>query len=449
MDNLSLDIRSSVILKTELPVTEPDLAPEKTPPDALNEIGGAADWAIWGNNNRQPTEMRTLIDGCGVLNAALDAKARLCLGKGLQPFILRNIDAEGKEELEWVNDNEVHDWLEESELYQHLLDMSYDENAYGWCAGTMVFNRAKTRVNRLRRVDVYDCRLSRRRPESGNIIKELYMADDWGIVHGANDKSIVRLPLALEGREHTTIKQAMDGSRLPPEMAYINRRRRDGRQYYANPLWYSAKQWVKVAAEIPRLKNAMFQNQLTIKYVVTISRSYWEENFPGFSTMPLDKRKAIVSEVHDTVEKALTTTDNQYKTIFTSTSVDPVTKEEVPHIKVETLDDKIKDGKLLPDSSAANSEILFALLVNPALMGAGQPGGPYSNNAGGSNIRESYLTAIMMLEAERKSNSRIMRVVKKINGWNRLETNGRLVWRFPAGVLTTLDTGKSTKSENL
>jgi hypothetical protein len=158
--------------------------------------------------------------------------------------------------------------------------------------------------------------------------------------------------------------------------------------------------------------------------------------------------------------------------MFNGGFFEKITGKFVPYVQVEAIDDKFTDGKWLPDSAAANSEILFALNMNPALMGAGQPGGAYSNNAGGSNVRESYLVQMMLLDAERKMNTRLMNVVKKFNGWAaRLEKETtvttsstdalgttssttrtytpRLVFRFQSGLLTTLDTGKSTKGEAL
>jgi hypothetical protein len=127
----------------------------------------------------------------------------------------------------------------------------------------------------------------------------------------------------------------------------------------------------------------------------------------------------------------------------------PATGELEPDIDIKVIDDKFKDGALLPDSTAANSEIIFSMMMNPALMGNGQPGGPYSNNAGGSNVRESYLVQLMLMEAERKEIARELWIVSEINGWNKKYNSAtqRLVWRFPSGLLTTLDTGKSTKGE--
>jgi hypothetical protein len=233
------------------------------------------------------------------------------------------------------------------------------------------------------------------------------------------------------------------------EYAIINRNMRNGRQYYPPPLWYSAKNWVDIAKSVPKMKTALFNNQMTIKYLVTISMNYWKRIHQKWDTYTPEKRQEVIDKKLDEIDKYLTGNENQYKSIFANSYIDPVTKQEVADIKIDVLDDKVKDGKLLPDSAAANSEILFALNVNPALFGAGQPEGAYSNNAGGSNIREAFMMQLMLLEWERRQNARLFNVVKKYNGWSeRLESETkRLVFRYPSGLLTTLDTGKSTKPE--
>lgn len=112
-------------------------------------------------------------------------------------------------------------------------------------------------------------------------------------------------------------------------------------------------------------------------------------------------------------------------------------------IEIIALDDKIKDGKLLPDSAGANSEIAFALKMNTAIAGVTMPGtGSNVSNGGGSNIREAYLVQVMLMEAERRISSRMLNIVKKYNGWM---PGKRLVFRFPNQILTTLDKGKNTE----
>jgi hypothetical protein len=421
-------------------------------------------YADWGTNNDLPIKMAKDIEECGVLSAALDAKARIAVGKGLQPFLLMGVDKEGKEELEWVNDSEIHDWFELNDSFGYSINSIYDRCSYGWSPSQLLLSRNRQKINRIKRTDVVTARLAKK--DTNGFINNLYLSADWEQYNTANSEHVKTIPILEEGAEYFDIIERSSGF----EFAVINRQMRNGRGYYPPTLWYSAKRWVDHAKSIPAVKNSMMNNEMTIKYMVTISMSYWKRIHKQWDTYTPQKRQEVMDTKLKEIDDYLSGVENQYKSIITSSYFDPVSKQEVPDIKIEVLDDKIKDGKLLTDSAAANSEILFALCVNPALVGAGQPGGAYANNAGGSNIRESYLVQLMLLEWERRDSARIFNIVKNYNGWaKRLEVEKsifaavqgnntattekkvkpRLVFRYPSGLLTTLDTGKSTKGEVL
>ncbi len=140
----------------------------------------------------------------------------------------------------------------------------------------------------------------------------------------------------------------------------------------------------------------------------------------------------------------------------------------VDDITITVIDDKIKDGKMLPDNAAADKQILFSMFFNPAIWGGNLLGDGASGGAGsGSDIREATLVLLMLLHPERMQNLTTFNLIKKYNGWSeRLEkprkkifaindpnppSGGagiiipRLVFRYSSSILTTLDTGKSTK----
>lgn len=425
--------------------------PEKT-------IGASRPYADWGTNNDLPIKMAKDIEECGVLNAGLDAKVRIAIGKGPMPFLLLNIDNEGKEELEFVGDSEIHDWMELNDSFSLSGNAMYDKFSYGWSPCQVILSRNRKKINRVKRTDVVTARLEKKNKQTG-LIENLFLCDDWETNPAEGSDYLKKIPILEEGVEYFDLQERTSGF----EFALINRQLRNGRGYYPPTLWYSAKAWVDYIKRIPALKNAMMDNQITVKYLVTISATYWRRIHTQWDTMTPEKKQEIMDKKLDEIDQYLSGVENQYKSIFTSSYIDPVTKQEIADIKIEVLDDKIKDGKLLPDSAAGNSEVLFALQVNPALVGAGQPGGAYASNAGGSNIREAYLTQLMTLEWERKDNARIYNLVKNFNGWSeRLEketiittattsrtVKPRLVFRYPSGLLTTLDTGKSTKGEVL
>jgi hypothetical protein len=116
------------------------------------------------------------------------------------------------------------------------------------------------------------------------------------------------------------------------------------------------------------------------------------------------------------------------------------------YIQISPIKDETKQGELLPDSAAANFEILFSIGMSPALIGMNVlGGGSYGGGAGsGSDIREAAMVQIMIQSFERQSLVRKLSLASRINGWS--ARHAGLVWRFPGQVLTTLDKGKSTEA---
>ena len=468
IEGIGFGSRSGSIFKAlDLPGYGPEGSQPSAPP-AVRDYSSAM-WSPWGSDNLQPVTMADHIEHCGVLFAALDSKARIAAGGGVEAFFKMDVQ-DGKEHLEWCNDQEIQDWLEENNMYETQKELAYDATAYGWNAGTMILNRGRDRINKIRRLDVYEARLGKRKAAE-RFSTDLFLCSDWanGGTTYDTDKH-VRIPLLQDGNEYSDLTEKTTTNVF--EYAFTNRLRRNGRQYYPMPLWFANEAWVKVVRSIPAYKNAIFKNQIVLKYVVTIHPQYWVDNIEGFGDLDFKTQAEKQKLVFDRIDQWLSSENNAGKSLFNSGFFDKASGTFVPYVQVEAIDDKFKDGKLLPDSAAGNSEILFATMTNPALMGVGQPGGAYANNAGGSNVRESYLVQMMLMDAERKMNTRIMNTVKKFNGWSkRLEvatnrtitTTGlggktqsttsmvipRLVFRFQSNLLTTLDTGKSTKPETV
>lgn len=122
---------------------------EKVAGQSKEDQDSQSEWALWGSDNLLPVQMADNIENCGVLSAALDAKARIAAGKGIQPFFLENVGDDGKEELKWVNDAEILDWLEENSVFDLGLDFSYDRSGYGWRTGSFMLNRTKDKIARV------------------------------------------------------------------------------------------------------------------------------------------------------------------------------------------------------------------------------------------------------------------------------------------------------------
>lgn len=417
---------------------EPKQIIKATKEPSTSSDGSTTPYVPWGADNAEPTRIREKVQGCGVLNSTIDAKARITIGRGPRLVRVKGYDKKGDEIMDYVEPNEepeAWNFLETNDIFKTGLDIC--KNLFTFAISpTQIIKNAEGKISGFKAMDAFEMRLERMKNAT---IEKAFFSSDWqpadALAHS------LQLPVIPDYNPVDFLKNHK-GSHF----VLLHRHLSAGERYYPRGAWKSAENWVDIARSVPLMKASMFKNQMNIKYVIVIAPQYWTDQFgvewQGFTVVEQLKHK---KDLIDKIEKSLRGDENSNKSIFTSGYTDPMTKQFTPHIQVNVIDDKMKDGKFLPDSGAANAEIMFALMMNPALIGADMPGGPYSSSGGsGSNIREAYLVQIMLHELERKMISQIFTLAKHVNGWN-----NALQLRYQGLILTTLDTGKSTKQENL
>lgn len=435
--------QGAVFIMNGIPAT--DGKTTTTPPP--RDLYTAQPWSPWGSNNLLPYEMLEHLDNCSVLSAGVDTKARIAISKGLRPFKLINVDpVTGEEQLEYVNDTEISDFLELNDDYNYALGITSDGLRFGLDHTQIILNKKRDKINRILRTDVTTMRLEKADKTSG-IIKNTYLCSEWNRHNTYQSEFHKKIPLLQIGNEWQSLQDYTSGY----EFAVVNRYLANDKYYYSLPLWWAARMWVEIAREIPLMKKSGFKNQMSLKYIVSISSTYWGNNIPGYSTMTDVEKAAARNLKLNEIDLYLVGSENAHKSIFATTYIDQASGKEVKDIQIEVLDDKIKDGKMLPDSAAADKQIMFALEMNPALNGSNLLSDGASGGGGsGSDIREAFLVQIMLNEFERRKAAKVFNLVKRMNGWyQRYDAKGTpLIFRYPSSVLTTLDTGKSTKPAN-
>lgn len=409
----------------------------KTVP-GTNEVMGKI--AMWGSSNLLPQEMAADIEATGVLSAAIDAKARIALGKGPYPARIIGLNDDGYEQLKFEQDSEIQDWLEMNNAYEYGYKTLRDMFGYGNAFTQILLSQDRTKIWGFKREDPAECRFEKI-SEASQRIHNVYMSGDWSMYSSpgeGKDPRYATIPLLDRDYPLYDLMSRTSGHNYMLSLQYAL----NGRKYYAPSPWYAAKRWVKIAQGVPEMKEAMFKNQMTIKYLIDIHPEFWSVYDSRYDTANDDLKKSIVKDLYKKIDEYLVGGNNAYKSLVSTMVTDKATNEVVPGIKVTALDDKIKDGKLLPDSAAANIEILLPLMINSALFGVDMPGGAaYGGGAGsGSNIREGYLVQVMLVEFERRQISKIFDIAKRMNGWDK-----SLVLRYPNQILTTLNTGKNTQ----
>ena len=211
---------------------------------------------------------------------------------------------------------------------------------------------------------------------------------------------------------------------------------------YGEPIWWPAwvAGWIEIAHSVPQFLKRAYKNQTTWKWHVQIPYSFWDKKFPlaDFEN-DAKKREGKINEYMNSIERNLLGPENAEKPIFTNYAVNEYNGRVEEEWKITPLSNKYNAGQEnLVTSSAANSEILFALMVNPNVMGSQMPGGVYAGNQGGSNIREAFLVNIANAWLDRQN------ILDPLRLFLKMKFNKDVELRFRNTILTTLDSGAGT-----
>lgn len=411
--------------------------PEKTVPyDQLNIMP----WALWGTDNLLPNRMIADIETCGILNAIIDGKARFALCEGVVPVFMK-YDGKARVIDSICDKPEIVYFLEDNNQFLHTFGWMKDLCGFGDAAARIMLNADRNKVVMFQRDDITEIRYSKKDPKTGKI-NSLYYSAQWDRqITSQKDNRVFQIPLLDTNNPLNDLKEK--AARGIAEHAITMRQPGWGKHYYSVPLWYGAYKWVKIAQGVPEMKAAMFENNMRIKYMVVIYDLYWEANYPEWDAMDDDAKETARNALFNEIDTWLTGSKNAYKSIFVGGKYTLDGGKSMQYIEIKPIEDTTQAGELLPDSAAANSEIAFAMMWNNAMTGGNQKNGLYQENQGGSNVREATAMQVIIHELERKQVQRLFNIIKRFNGWD--VTYPGLDFIIPGTILTTLDTGGSTK----
>lgn len=393
------------------------------------------EYAAWGCSNCYPDEAERVIEITSVLKTALNYKSRCCYGQGVMPVQVVGYDGGGNEILHPVNDGNLLAYLRGFTFRNFHTAAFRDLIKFGNTFPLLVFDNEGKSIVRVDTLNARHCRISLDK-------RKLLVFGDFKNSSPTHDKTIVYDMLSeqdplfdlLHRRDTGTLKSAAVA--FPRIRNYFS-----NNDYYATPDWESARNsgWIDIAHKIPVFLNRAYENAMNLMWHVQIPATYWEKQFPRSEYKNVEERKTLIQQFLDKFEEELTDTKNANKSLVTQYYIDESGKRNGEWI-ITRLDDEIKAEERLSTSAAANSEILFSLMVNPSVLGAGMPGGPYSGNAGsGSDIREGLLVSMILSNIEKNAVLDPVEAMLQFNGYDNIDLRYRNI------MLTTLDSGGSTQ----
>ena len=395
------------------------------------------EYACWGGANRYPEEALDVIGKTGVLSTGLNYKCRCCYGQGVMPVTLTGLDAQNREQYTPVNNPEVLNYLRGYTFRQYHTTAFRDLIKLGNSFPVFVFNADGSRIIRTETVNARHCRIS---------IDKTKLLLFGEFDRRFPDDTAKVFDMLNEADPFTHLQILKEQGRLNGKCVAFPRIRNyySNNDYYALPDWDTAWKsgWIDIAHKIPTFLKKAYSNAMNLMWHIQIPDTYWEKKFPEENFESATDREKAINAYLDSFEQQLTSEENPAKTLTTGFTLNESGKAEEKWV-IERLENEIKAEDRLSTSAAANSEILFSLMVNPSVLGAGMPGGPYAGNAGsGSDIREGLLVSLILNYIEKQQVLDPIELMLEYNGIHDVE----LVYRNI--ILTTLNTGKSTE-ENI
>ena len=417
------------------PAKRPDVSKQLEKQDDKVTVDGQT-IVSWGASNDFPTKANELIRSVGVLNTGLKFIRNFTLGQGIFPCRVTGYDDLGNEQLQVLNDQKLISFCQGRMVRRYLEKAARDYLKYGKADVQLIPNTEGTEMAGINTLNTLFTRYSEAK---NGIIEKCIVSGHWPDQPPSGEFESFDLLdeydpfFDLESRRLT-------GRIKGKSVIYSIRDSWSNNDYYSEPIWYSAylAGWVDVARLVPNFLKKAFQNQITWKWHVQIPYAFWDRKFPATEYKDISARQAAIEEYMDRIEENLCGSDNADKPIFTFFEINPHNGKAEEQWIIEALDNKYKENDKLITSAAANSEILFSLMLNPNVLGAGMPGGTYAGNQGGSNIREAFLVNVANAWLDRQNLLDPLELFLQFNGVKDVQI------RFRNTILTTLDSGAGT-----
>lgn len=391
--------------------------------------------ASWGTNNDFPLQANNIIRSIGVLNTGLKFIRNFTLGQGIFPCTIKGYDDDGNELLEVVKDQEVIDFCQSRMVRRYLEKVLRDYLKYGKGDVQLIPNEDGSRMVG---INTLNAMYSRYTIAKKGVIEKVIVSSKWPDSPGQGE--FEALTCLDEYDPFLNMDLLKDQGKIKSDsIVFPVRDSWSNAEYYSEPIWYSAHLagWTEVAQVVPRFLRKAYENQISWKWHVQIPYAFWDKKFPKEEFKKTVDRQVAIERYMDDLEVNLTGAENANKPLITFFEISPNGKAEEQWI-VTPLDNKQKDADKLITSAAANSEILFSLMLNPNVLGAGMPGGTYAGNQGGSNIREAFLVNIANAWIDRQNILDPLELFLHYNGVEGIQL------RFRNTILTTLDKGAGT-----
>lgn len=400
-------------------------------PDAPITVGDVK-IVPWGANNDLPQQVLTKIRKSDVTGSNTNFNISAAYGQGIVPMLKQEgsyVPCDNEEVLQFFEDNDINGFF-----LEQISDLITFNNVFP----ELIVDKQGSKIVRLSHLEAAFSRWGSKSPKDRYIQKHYYF-HDWGTSTPKPNELVATSVLAptftLEDLT-TRIKRRERRFVMPINIPT------PGRAYYSHPSWWSIFEsgTYDLSTMIPKSKIALLKNSLSIRNIIYISKTYWDDLLANKGINISEKEKVQQAKVAECQRLADFVSNSESKggTLIATkdAAMGSIGKAiEDRQIVIEPI--KLTgDGELIKDSEEASNIICYAMGVHPSLIGAtpGKNGG----SLGGSDKRELFMIKQALLRPYRDRLLMPLNLIKRFNKWPK-----ELVFALPEYQFPTLDKSKS------
>ena len=361
-------------------------------------------WYPWGGDNFFPESVRLKLEQSTIAMSAIYKLVSLMNGRLIY---YRELDDKGNPiELDIP---EVETFMKRNYIKKYFLSQFVDYRFFMNTFPELILGKDKKKIVRLVHQDASFARLSRQNPKSLQIEFVAYSAN-WPC---PLSEDIRWVPLMNPSNPEEFINK-LRGHKFSWWCHFPS----PGRTYYKYPFWgglFRKDGWLDVANNTPTIISNIHRNQIVVKYHIRIPETYWKLQYPDWDTYTSEKKQDLYSKKVSDMNSFLSDKSNAGKSFTTVFGVNPVNGEALPDWEIVAIDDKAKKDQYIPNSQAADSQIVQALGLDPSLMGL-QPEGGKMGAGSGTDKRVSFINALTMNTMEQQIILEPLQFIADFNG---------------------------------
>ncbi len=397
--------------------------------DELTETVAGKKIAPWGEGNDKPQQVYKKVKEVAAIVKSLGLLTRMMSGQGIRYGFVTGFDKDGNEQLEYKANDEIDTFMRRNNINtRYLPEAILDLKWFGNVFPELLFSEgAAEKILGCVVQEAPFCRWEswNKQGYSENcIISSMWPSpgEQFAVVPSFDVYEYNRVETVRKRK----LKKAVYPLSFPSPM----------KSYYQEPEWWSIidSGWLEQLLSIPKLKEAIIKNQMTIKYLIRIPESYWPDKYKDWSKITAEKQDKLRGDELKKLNEMLSGTENSGSSIITHFKTLQTEGKDYAKWEIEPIENPIKDGLYNPDSQEATAQALYGVGIDPTIIGLSIGKGMGAGSGSDKRVAYNILDALSTLE--RQIILEPLYFIAQYNNWP-----PNLRWFIPGHQVATLDTG--------